>query len=59
LQRGLGFGLIAPKIGIAGFCFERYDLLAGLINVKENSERQRCAYSVRQNGAEDPQCGEP
>jgi hypothetical protein len=43
----LGLGLISPKIRIAGFCFERYDLLAGAINVKENSARRPRVSSAR------------
>jgi hypothetical protein len=47
LQRGLRLGLILPKIGVAGFRFERGKLLAGRFNVKENSARRRSVSSVR------------
>jgi hypothetical protein len=55
LQDGLSLLLVLPECRIADFCFEGlYDFAAGG-NVKDNSARGRCAFSVLRSGIEDLQ----
>jgi len=56
LQDALGFFLVLPEGGIAGLCFEGFQALAVGGNVKDNSARDRCAFSIRRNESEGLRC---
>jgi hypothetical protein len=49
LKNGLSFLLILPETGIVDFWFEGFQKVAAGRNVKDNSERVRCAFSIPQS----------
>jgi hypothetical protein len=59
LKNALGFLLILPERWIVDFWLKGFQQFAAGGNVKDNSGRVRCAFSVRRNGLAGLRCAEP